>query len=271
MADATSVIGALFAQVDYGTRSCERCGSEFPLNARNKHHRRFCSEACQRSSRPTKTNLEYECRCCGSAFFAKRTDRSGQFCSRECGFRWQQAESKAKQPASYSVFRGKCATCSARFLGKTSRAKFCSKACSNASQLAPKVHRKCVFCGVVRTGTAGLLDECAKCRKKKLRAGQRPLRRHRQRARHYGVDYEVIDPIKVFDRDRWRCQVCGKKTPKRMRGKQKPNSPELDHRVALSQGGGHVWENVQCCCRACNIAKAHIKVVGQLNLFPAPA
>ena len=34
------------------------------------------------------------------------------------------------------------------------------------------------------------------------------------------------------------------------------NAPEMDHIVALSNGGPHVASNVQCLCRRCNHMKA---------------
>lgn len=40
----------------------------------------------------------------------------------------------------------------------------------------------------------------------------------RRRARRFGVPYEPIKPTDVFERDGWRCQVCGRRTPKRWRG-----------------------------------------------------
>ena len=66
----------------------------------------------------------------------------------------------------------------------------------------------------------------------------------------------------VYVRDGSRCQYCG----------QKFSSAELslDHVVPLSRGGSSNWENVVCCCLACNVKKgnrtpqeAQIKLVQQ--------
>jgi 5-methylcytosine-specific restriction endonuclease McrA len=73
--------------------------------------------------------------------------------------------------------------------------------------------------------------------------------------------------IKVFNRDGWYCQICGKHTPKKNRGKRYSNSPELDHRIPMSRGGGHLYSNAQCACRACNISKSNNDCRGQLPLF----
>ncbi|MBS1984806.1 MAG: HNH endonuclease [Bdellovibrionales bacterium] len=81
------------------------------------------------------------------------------------------------------------------------------------------------------------------------------MRKHRDRARKFGVAYEPINPIEIFVRDGWECQMCGRPTPALLRGTYDPSSPELDHIVPMSRGGSHTRENVQCLCRACNHAK----------------
>lgn len=53
--------------------------------------------------------------------------------------------------------------------------------------------------------------------------------------------------VNIFSRDRFTCQYCG----------QNPQRSELnlDHVVPRSQGGRTTWENVVCCCVACNRRK----------------
>jgi 5-methylcytosine-specific restriction endonuclease McrA len=65
-----------------------------------------------------------------------------------------------------------------------------------------------------------------------------------------------FNPFKVFDRDGWKCQICGTKTPKSLRGTYKPNAPELDHILPIGKGGEHSYCNTQCACRRCNGAKS---------------
>jgi 5-methylcytosine-specific restriction endonuclease McrA len=50
--------------------------------------------------------------------------------------------------------------------------------------------------------------------------------------------------------------MCGIKTPIDSLGTQLPDAPELEHVVALSQGGSHTYSNIRCACRSCNSAKA---------------
>ena len=77
---------------------------------------------------------------------------------------------------------------------------------------------------------------------------------------------ELVDPRTVFERDGWRCHMCGRKTREEWRGKHKPLSPELDHIVPLSRGGEHTYRNTACACRRCNMRKGATPK-GQLLLF----
>lgn len=78
---------------------------------------------------------------------------------------------------------------------------------------------------------------------------------------------ERVDPIKVFERDGWRCQMCRRPTPKKLKGKPKANAPELDHIIPLARGGEHSYRNTQLLCRACNSAKSDKDVGQQMRLF----
>jgi 5-methylcytosine-specific restriction endonuclease McrA len=45
-----------------------------------------------------------------------------------------------------------------------------------------------------------------------------------------------------------------------------PLSPTVDHIIAISRGiKGHTWDNVQCACWECNVAKG-ASARGQLRL-----
>lgn len=67
---------------------------------------------------------------------------------------------------------------------------------------------------------------------------------------------ERINPIKVLNRDGWVCQLCGKDTPKALRGMKHDDAPEVDHIIPLAKGGRHVYGNLQCACRRCNMSKS---------------
>jgi len=87
-----------------------------------------------------------------------------------------------------------------------------------------------------------------------------------QRAKHYGVPYKYFSERKILERDGWRCYLCGRDTPKELRGTYEDNAPELDHVIPLSRGGSHLPDNVRCSCRACNINKADRDRMEQLAI-----
>ena len=93
-------------------------------------------------------------------------------------------------------------------------------------------------------------------------AARRKARKLKQR----GVATEVVNPLRVLERDKWTCQLCGEKTPKRLRGSYDDRAPEVDHIIPIAVGGEHSYRNVQCACRSCNIAKSATPK-GQLRLF----
>lgn len=141
----------------------------------------------------------------------------------------------------------------------------------------PRLTRKpCTSCGAPTIGVLQWRRTCEPCKELKVRESRRKqrqtpsgrARRKREkvlRRTRVAVAAEAIDPIAVFERDKWTCRLCGKRTPKSLRGKQIADAPELDHIIPLALGGGHTWSNVQCACRACNGEKG-ATIKGQLGL-----
>ena len=141
-----------------------------------------------------------------------------------------------------------------------------SKAYSDAKYQAIQANRehiKCLHCSVSFKPRNGGHTVCTDaCSKRRSRLGRRSM----ERARLRGVTVERVDPIRVFERDGWRCHLCHKITDKKLRGLNKPASPELDHIVPLSKGGEHSYANTACSCRKCNIKKG-ATVIGQPSLL----
>jgi hypothetical protein len=75
-----------------------------------------------------------------------------------------------------------------------------------------------------------------------------------RRSIRFDVDAEEVLFSAVVDRDNAICQLCqrpvsmGYRWPHQM-------SPELDHKVPVSRGGPHTYENVQLAHRICNLRK----------------
>lgn len=129
--------------------------------------------------------------------------------------------------------------------------------------------KSCVQCGVTFEPADMKRKLCSdECRRKRNRLNQRPAIKA-NRARRRGAVVEVFRDIEVLERDNWTCQICGVATPKTLRGTYKPNAPEVDHIIAIANGGAHARWNCQCACRQCNGKKGAGPARGQLSLMMA--
>lgn len=170
---------------------------------------------------------------------------------------------------------GSCHRCGAPTFG-TKAKKFCTEMCRNIhnndrykamaiaeSQSATPI--RCKECGseFLRPYASHRKVFCSeRCSRKDRRRKGRASRR----ALMAGVQVENVDPIRVFERDGWRCQICFVKTPKSLRGMYDNRAPELDHVLPISLGGAHSYMNTQCSCRLCNLTKGNMPPAQQ-SLF----
>jgi len=221
------------------------------------------------------------CEVCGQPVTSRR-----RWCSSTCKWRaWarlhpdrkypkKRVEVKAKAPK--PIVTRTCVECANAFIvpRETSQRQTCSPAC-RAARMGKLLRGKkysqyrrtttyevtCVECGQGFTAVQKTKVICHTCQRRKHGHGK-----PEKRAKRKGVPYVYgIKPERVFERDHWRCQLCGCKTPRRLRGKNQPTSPEVDHIIPIARGGGHTWNNVQCACRKCNIDK-RATVRGQFRL-----
>lgn len=140
------------------------------------------------------------------------------------------------------------------------RTMFCSIPCAAAYE-----HQiTCRLCGTqcVKRGVQGGRGMCTACIRKAKSEHKRREKRlkgnHRKRCRLYGGFYNpAVTSAKVFERDEYRCHVCGKKTAPH-KSHLDGNYPTVDHApTPLSKGGDHDWHNVRCACRDCNSRKGN--------------
>lgn len=194
---------------------------------------------------------------------------------------WRRAKRAINQhygePPFTPVRMANCLECGSLFVSKNGRS-VCSEACSKSRNLSAVTRRYVRLIrrdpGVVACVECGARFEPAYGDKRRRFCSARCAHRYRgrvgkavRRARKRQAECEPVDPIFVFERDGWRCHICGKDTPRSRRGSRYPNAPELDHRIPLSKGGSHSYANTQCACRACNIAKGDRRETGQLPLL----
>lgn len=254
-------------------RRC-RCGAALAKKLRT------CS-ACQQerlkknAARRRATEVR-ACDHCGRGYVPLR--ERGRFCSSTCKFellrrrafgpQYRPRPAKPEQPTVCEYSAGMCAGCGQAF-GRRSMTEVCSDRCKNwaAHKAAAKVVacEECssIFCPVFGArGSNHVCTPCAALRKRAARKAAKVWRNAKKRGAEGG---ERFSPLTVLARDKWRCQLCGKKTPQFKRGTLDHNAPELDHIVPLSLGGQHTMSNTQCACRACNLAKG-ARALGQLHL-----
>ncbi|WP_439395415.1 HNH endonuclease [Bradyrhizobium sp. PMVTL-01] len=93
----------------------------------------------------------------------------------------------------------------------------------------------------------------------------------------YGLRPIALNRMAIFERDGFRCYLCGQPTPKDFgSSRYAPNAPSVDHVVPQILGTDDP-DNLRCCCRRCNTEKlnstlweklAHL-LLPELNFFPA--
>ena len=76
-----------------------------------------------------------------------------------------------------------------------------------------------------------------------------------RRAAANGVAYEPVEPVEIFERDRWVCQICRKKVDRALRYPD-PLCASIDHVIPWALGGSHTRDNLQCSHLICNLRKA---------------
>ena len=285
----------------HSTHTCEVCGNEFTrrLNkdgSTRKTKYNLCSQPCKarasllrRKPNAAKRDVERKpktakrdesrkppctCRCCGKEYINKTRSKTegNKYCSRECAFKdikaWHIAAPVDRVTPKYCrVHASQCKMCAKPILSRMPRL-YCGDDCMRAAySTAPKV-KACKCCGKdyepAYTG-GGLADYCSDVCRETVAASNKRVDKARRRARLKGATIERVDPYRVFDRDRWRCKLCGTRTPKAKRGTYDDNAPELDHINPLSQGGEHSYTNTQCACRKCNGLKSS-KPLGQMMM-----
>lgn len=249
----------------HSTHICVECQSQFTIpykidGSPRKLVRATCSSKCKEraraSTRPPR-NRDYQpivvsslCAYCHKEFSYQTKGRHvRKACSNDCAnanreMIRNEIASLRRIARRIASAKSACRQCQTFFLRSKMMQPFCSDEC-----LAMDNERK------------ALERKSAKLKAAALRRANRP----RRRARHYGVEYEPIDPIKVLMRDGWRCHLCGVTTPANLRGTHEDNAPEVDHIIPMSKGGGHTWGNVACSCRRCNIRKSN-NPLGQIGL-----
>lgn len=199
------------------------------------------------------------------------------YCSKQCKRKaWAAANpEKAHPPRLVSAFYAAyCKHCGDPFSSKRERA-HCSNKCEHAARYAANPvsvapsSRICTVCQKAFSPSEAASMQSRICSPDCVEQAantHRRVNRLARKAKQRAVTVEPVDPIKVFQRDGWRCRLCGVKTPQAKRGSYTDDAPELDHIIPLSKGGDHSYRNTQCACRRCNGSKSD-RPMGQMLLI----
>lgn len=257
-------------------RCCKRCGTT-PI-----YGHKYCGDCKKIWRRPTHpwfgdiphaesrvrraNNIARSLRCCEACggFFQppvpsqrqlKGENNWGRFCSIQCCYEPSRQRTKLRDARARIVrllsLRRTCPKCEKAFTAKTVRQKHCSHECRDRRDTETRLCKECGTAFEVFAGNNKKVFCCKKCAQRWCYR----VERRKRRAIERGVKADRVNPLAVFERDGYRCQLCGYKTLKSKRGTQHPKAPELDHIQPLARGGEHTYRNTHCACHACNHAK----------------
>lgn len=273
------------SEANYKRFRCSHCAVEFEAIKEKRYCTRKCNQAAIRKNKTSVSRAEYvakvrehsackfTCEYCGKEAHRKLSGTNkkkgivNRFCSMEC----RKKSAAAIRPAPFSpCCASYCKKCGGPFVSRR-KSLYCSDACqaeANRISVAPE-SKECRCCGSEYRPefTGGRPSEyCGDTCRNLVAAAIRRVSGAKRDAVLRAATVENVDPFKVFDRDRWRCQLCGVKTPKSKRGTYGDDAPELDHIIPLAKGGEHSYRNTQCACRKCNGLKSD-SIMGQLLLI----
>jgi 5-methylcytosine-specific restriction endonuclease McrA len=95
---------------------------------------------------------------------------------------------------------------------------------------------------------------------------QRSTGRDRRRAVKRNAYVADVWRVRIFERDHWKCQLCGKRVA-RTKAVPHPRAPVVDHVIPLAKGGTHEPANAQCAHFICNSVKGDRSANDQLRLI----
>jgi len=166
-----------------------------------------------------------------------------------------------------------CEVCHKAIERQTNGQRICgSNACRH--RLAMPLHECCFDCGEALQADNRHVRRCNSCKRKRRNAWKKIAgKTPRKRCKRHNVPCDSsVKSREVFERDGYICQLCLRRCLEKFTVVDDiphPLSPTVDHIFAISLGiKGHTWDNVQCACWECNVAKG-AAARGQLRLAMA--
>lgn len=263
-------------------RACLRCGTVFNCayvsQCRAILTRKYCGEACRRqasSDALSGKGLAPNAMCdeCGKPF-ARGAQASKRYCSPSCSRR---ANKRAWKPervlmacawCDKPIMRSVRADCPRSFCGKACQMSYavCVTRGKSFSEWKPPKPKLIESAPRLARFTAGYCRRCGDsfildrqrhhsfafyCSPQCGKADGRTRRRARKRDAYVA---DVWRP-RIFKRDGYRCQICGKRLAM-SKSVPHPKAPTIDHIIPLSEGGTHEPSNCQAAHFMCNAMKS---------------
>ena len=235
------------------TLDCINCGKAFTTSHPKKLYcSRMCGNAARMAARTPKT----------------RTDNPRGTCTREECDRPHHAKGLCNRHYAQSIYVPKvrtdqtCQQCGSTYSPTGRRQHYCSPQCQRRA-LVDHGPKQCSIPGCTRGHRArGLCQAHLKREYRKQGmitpepwGDRRKARDQERRARKAGATIgPTFTPTQVFDRDQWKCQLCGEHVDSTLQWPD-PKSASLDHRIPLAKGGEHSLANTQLAHLDCNVSK----------------
>jgi 5-methylcytosine-specific restriction endonuclease McrA len=192
-----------------------------------------------------------------------------KFCTRACYLANNRVAGRERQRALLRVVEHPCEACGVPVMGK--HRKWCEE-CAHGRVEPWKLRRRLGLPDVQH----GVCIGCGQAFTWMIRKGQQPryctelcsnrTRRDRRRAHEKGGYVEDVPRLEIFERDRWICQLCGRKINRRLKHGH-PMAAVIDHIVPLADGGLHERRNCQAAHAWCNSSKGAGAANDQLRLI----
>lgn len=229
------------------TRQCEACGATLAGDSQGRP-RKFCVN-CRPPKRETigSRKIEHVCLECGMKFVGSSQKK---YCSQHC----RDEVTKRRKRESHYIAPGKrdrCSKCGKRV--QRGRSSLDRIICSACRDLTAKKHLKCSVDGCCKSAYGrGLCSTHYSYWYRKNVSGD------------WHPKYWVSDArrLRIYERDRWICQLCGRPVSRFADPQRDNDAPSLDHIIPKSTQlvPDHSDSNLQLAHRGCNARRGAMSV-----------
>jgi hypothetical protein len=218
----------------------------------------------KRSERPT------ICAACGRRFVQPDRGAPKMYCSVKCNTKVQNRRLSRKLLPAKRGYEKTCPQCGKDFVAIRQDRTYCySGWCAQAAYQARRANGEakrqvphevtCDGCRKVFTAKHPRARWCSTA------CAGRHANHVKSRRRQPRITTEPYTDRQIYERDQWRCHICGKKIDPAIKSPD-PKSASIDHLVPLALGGDDTPANVAAAHRTCNRLKATKAIGEQLRL-----